>query len=101
MHACMQPFLTATAVFVVVVVSGGALANMWRVCENAMKQYRRTRPDPSRNAIHRAKELNLEHVHPLLLGTSPDTQGRWVGREGGRAAEQRKAAAAGARPRAP
>lgn len=72
------------------VVSGGALANMWRVCENAMKQYRRTRPDPSRNAIHRAKQLNLEHVHPLLLGTSPDTQGRWVGREGGQRSNERR-----------
>lgn len=38
-----------------------------KVADNAMKQYRRTRPDPSRRAIERAKTLsvNLE-IHPLL-----------------------------------
>ena len=51
--------------------NGGVLASLWKVCENGMKQYRRTRPDPSKNAIRRAKELNLDHVHPLLLGSNP------------------------------
>ncbi len=56
--------------------NGGVLATQWRVCENAMKQYRRTRPDPSKAAIRRAKELVADgegdvHVHPLLLGSNP------------------------------
>jgi len=56
--------------------NGGVLNTQWRVCENAMKQYRRTRPDPSKAAIRRAKELVAGeegdvHIHPMLLGSNP------------------------------
>lgn len=34
-----------------------ALRSLTRVCENAMKQYRRTRPEASREAVRRAKEI--------------------------------------------
>lgn len=39
-----------------------------QVCQNAMKQYRRTRPDPSGRAIARAKLLDRGETHPLLVG---------------------------------
>ncbi|KAG5182404.1 P-loop containing nucleoside triphosphate hydrolase protein [Tribonema minus] len=48
---------------------GGAstgLAMLLRVSENAMKQYRRTRPDASKRACERAKELDLSGIHPLM-----------------------------------
>lgn len=56
--------------------NGGVLNTQWRVCENAMKQYRRTRPDPSKAAIRRAKllvdgEEGGLHIHPMLLGSDP------------------------------
>lgn len=38
-----------------------------QVCQNAMKQYRRTRPDPSGRAIMRAKLLDRGETHPLLV----------------------------------
>lgn len=38
-----------------------------QVCENAMKQYRKTRPDPSGRAIARSKELDRGETHPLLV----------------------------------
>lgn len=42
-------------------LSGGhdilALKNMARVCNNAMKQYRKSRPAPSNNAVRRARAL--------------------------------------------
>ncbi|CAM9169059.1 unnamed protein product, partial [Pylaiella littoralis] len=47
--------------------SGSALAGLQRVCQNAMKQYRRTRPDPSGRAIMRAKLLDRGETHPLLV----------------------------------
>eukprot|EP00752_Nemacystus_decipiens_P002961 g2751.t1 len=47
--------------------SGSALAGLQRVCQNAMKQYRRTRPDPSGRAIVRAKLLDRGETHPLLV----------------------------------
>ncbi|CAN0500454.1 unnamed protein product [Discosporangium mesarthrocarpum] len=33
-----------------------------------MKQYRRTRPDPSARAIRRSKEMDRGETHPLLVG---------------------------------
>jgi hypothetical protein len=45
----------------------GNLENLARVCENAMKQYKRTRPDPSAASIRRAKLLETHRIHPLLL----------------------------------
>lgn len=41
--------------------------NTTQVCQNAMKQYRRTRPDPSGRAIVRAKLLDRGETHPLLV----------------------------------
>uniref|UniRef100_A0A7S2B9U3 RNA helicase n=1 Tax=Octactis speculum TaxID=3111310 RepID=A0A7S2B9U3_9STRA len=43
------------------------LANLNRVCTNASKQYKRTRPDPSSASVRRAKALEMHHIHPLLL----------------------------------
>jgi ATP-dependent RNA helicase DDX54/DBP10 len=43
------------------------LTQMARVCDNAMKQYRRTRPDPSPRGIERSKELERGEIHPLLV----------------------------------
>ncbi|CAN0002461.1 unnamed protein product, partial [Ectocarpus fasciculatus] len=48
--------------------SGSNLSGLQRVCQNAMKQYRRTRPDPSGRAIARAKLLDRGETHPLLVG---------------------------------
>jgi ATP-dependent RNA helicase DDX54/DBP10 len=59
-----------------------SLRNLTKVCSNAMKQYRRTRPEASREAVRRAKAIlegeRLEtgqrvggtaiSAHPLLLG---------------------------------
>lgn len=45
----------------------GNLESLARVCENAMKQYKRTRPDPSAASIRRAKLLETHRIHPLLL----------------------------------
>ena len=45
----------------------GSLSNLLRVCDNAMKQYKRTRPDPSAASIHRAKQLPTHAIHPLVI----------------------------------
>eukprot|EP00644_Phytophthora_capsici_P014190 jgi/Phyca11/525356/estExt2_fgenesh1_pm.C_PHYCAscaffold_30114 len=37
-----------------------------KVCDNAYKAYARTRADPSKNSIHRGKELAVKKVHPLF-----------------------------------
>lgn len=44
------------------------LENLLRVCDNAMKQYKRTRPDPSAASIRRAKFLPTHSIHPLVIG---------------------------------
>ena len=44
-----------------------SLSLLFKVCENAMKQYKRTRPDPSAASIRRAKELPTHRIHPLLF----------------------------------
>ncbi|OWZ15018.1 DEAD/DEAH box RNA helicase [Phytophthora megakarya] len=38
-----------------------------KVCDNAYKAYARTRADPSKNSIHRGKELAVKKMHPLFL----------------------------------
>jgi ATP-dependent RNA helicase DDX54/DBP10 len=51
------------------------LSNMWRVCENAMKQYRRTRPEASHEGVKIAKALTkgkaIRMIHPLIAGVDP------------------------------
>ena len=43
------------------------LENLYRVCEKAMMQYRRSRPDASRKGVSAAKRLELVRLHPLFL----------------------------------
>eukprot|EP01105_Mastigella_eilhardi_P003539 TRINITY_DN1456_c1_g2_i1.p1 TRINITY_DN1456_c1_g2~~TRINITY_DN1456_c1_g2_i1.p1 ORF type:complete len:963 (-),score=272.59 TRINITY_DN1456_c1_g2_i1:153-2774(-) len=44
------------------------LEAMVRVCDNAMKLYKRTRAQPSADSVSRAKVLSKDHVHQMLLG---------------------------------
>lgn len=83
--------------------NGGVLTSLWRVCENAMKQYRRTRPDPSKAAIRRAKALvgaeeGDMHIHPLLLGSDPKRMTAGGGLESLRAKEEMVKMLQGLRP---
>ncbi|KAJ1460919.1 P-loop containing nucleoside triphosphate hydrolase protein [Pelagophyceae sp. CCMP2097] len=54
------------------VTDDGTIRNMTRVCENAMQAYRRTRPQPHKTAIKRAKELPLGLPHPLFVSADSD-----------------------------
>eukprot|EP00602_Paraphysomonas_sp_CaronLab_P001583 CAMPEP_0185030076 /NCGR_PEP_ID=MMETSP1103-20130426/16815_1 /TAXON_ID=36769 /ORGANISM="Paraphysomonas bandaiensis, Strain Caron Lab Isolate" /LENGTH=762 /DNA_ID=CAMNT_0027565051 /DNA_START=427 /DNA_END=2715 /DNA_ORIENTATION=+ len=49
---------------------------LWRICENGMKQYRRTRTEATRSGIKIAKTLAKQDVirtiHPLIAGMDPD-----------------------------
>lgn len=51
------------------------LAGMWRICENAMKQYRRTRSEATREGVKVAKKLTkgalVRGIHPLIVGEDP------------------------------
>ena len=71
-----------------------SLRSMTRVCTNAMKQYRRTRPEASRAAVRRAKAIlegdatetgqrqgSTIFPHPLLKGV--EVRRRPVGGDGG------------------
>jgi hypothetical protein len=53
----------------------GELTNMWKVCENAMKQYRRTRTEATRTGVNLAraavKNDTIRFVHPLIIGEDP------------------------------
>ncbi len=50
----------------------GYLATCWRICENAMKQYRRTRNEATKPGVKLAKEvtkkIEILHIHPLIMG---------------------------------
>ena len=48
---------------------GGVLVALTRVADNAMQQYRKTRPAASKRAATHAKILRLTELHPLFLGT--------------------------------
>ncbi|DAZ99200.1 TPA: hypothetical protein N0F65_008233 [Lagenidium giganteum] len=43
------------------------IAPLVKVCANAYKMYTRTRADPSKLSIRRAKELHVTKVHPFFL----------------------------------
>lgn len=47
-----------------------------KVCDNGMKQYKRTRTEASRNGIKVSKQLTkngtLQAIHPLIAGCDPD-----------------------------
>lgn len=51
------------------------LFNMWRVCENAMKQYRRTKTEATKSGVASAKQAvkneHIKFVHPLIIGEDP------------------------------
>lgn len=51
------------------------LSTEWRISENAMKQYRRTRGEASKLAVKKSRELvkseGILHIHPLIMGTDP------------------------------
>jgi hypothetical protein len=46
----------------------GALAALARVADNAMQQYRKTRPTASKCAVANSKALRLSELHPLFIG---------------------------------
>lgn len=51
------------------------MATLYRISENAMKQYKRTRPEASQEGLKQSKKLIkgklLNHIHPLLMGMDP------------------------------
>lgn len=51
------------------------LATMYRISENGLKQYKRTRTEATREGIKAAKKIakheDIKKIHPLLLGTDP------------------------------
>lgn len=69
----VQDAMDAENEYVKSVVEGDLqLSNQYRVCENAMKQYHRTRSEASREGIKAARDLvkrNLiTSIHPLVAG---------------------------------
>jgi hypothetical protein len=52
-----------------------ALQTIWRISENGMKQYRRTRTEASKDGVKLAKHINkinqIRHIHPLIIGCDP------------------------------
>jgi ATP-dependent RNA helicase DDX54/DBP10 len=48
---------------------------LWRISENGMKQYRRTRPEATRTGIKITKQLSkkdgVKYIHPLIAGIDP------------------------------
>lgn len=52
------------------------LKALWRVCENAMIQYRRTRPEATHVGVQTAKKLiksgYISSIHPLIAGEDPE-----------------------------
>jgi len=69
---------------------GENTTSMKRVCNNAMKQYRRSRPDASRAGIRKAKDLlannRSQDYHPLLRKIEED----WLAKEGKNKADDLK-----------
>lgn len=61
---------------------GENTVNMKRVCNNAMKQYRRSRPDASKAGIRKAREIldktRAQDHHPLLKKVEEE----WLAKEG-------------------
>ena len=51
------------------------LSNMWKVCENGMKQYHRTRTAATHDSVKQSKKLVksnfIRHIHPLIHGCDP------------------------------
>ena len=52
-----------------------ALLTLWRISENGMKQYKRTRSEASRQGVKLAKSLTkaeaVRSMHPLIVGIDP------------------------------
>jgi hypothetical protein len=51
------------------------LAMLWRISENGMKQYRRTRSEASKEAVKATKAIVksgvIRSLHPLIVGCDP------------------------------
>lgn len=51
------------------------LATMYRISENGLKQYKRTRTEATREGVKAAKKIvkqeEIKKIHPLLLGADP------------------------------
>lgn len=51
------------------------LAMLWRIAENGMKQYRRTRTEASKEGVKAAKSISkggaIKTIHPLIMGCDP------------------------------
>lgn len=58
------------------------LSTMYRISENGMKQYRRTRTEASRSGVKTAKALLkdslIREIHPLIVGCDPQNCGYGV-----------------------
>jgi len=58
------------------------LSTMYRISENGMKQYRRTRTEASRSGVKVAKALLkdsvIREIHPLIVGCDPQNCGHGV-----------------------
>ncbi|KAF0685566.1 Aste57867_22574 [Aphanomyces stellatus] len=50
------------------------IAPLVSVCNNAYKMYCRSRAEPSKQSIKRAKEIPTKKVHPLFLGSLDESQ---------------------------
>ena len=84
----MQPSMVHTGIFPQDVIHEEAdsferlmkdrdeLQILWRVCNNGMKQYRRTRAEASRHGIKLAKAAVknnvIKYIHPLIAGEDPN-----------------------------
>ena len=63
-----RPILDAETEHVREVISRhNHISSMIKVCKNALGQYSRTRPDPSKRSIGRAKEIKGNKLHPLFM----------------------------------
>lgn len=51
------------------------LSNAWRISENGMQQYRRTRPEATKTGVKVSRELvksgAIFSIHPLIMGCDP------------------------------
>eukprot|EP00947_MAST-08B_sp_MAST-8B-sp1_P003779 g3779.t1 len=51
------------------------LGSLQQVADNALMMYKKTRVEPSRSSIQRAKTLETSFIHPLLIGSTSSGEG--------------------------
>ncbi|OQS03707.1 ATP-binding Cassette (ABC) Superfamily [Thraustotheca clavata] len=56
-----------------ILTHNSTVAPLVKVCENAYKQYSRSRAEPSKQSIKRAKEVASKKVHPLFYSLMTDS----------------------------